>query len=196
MSFHFFTKKHFLFFIFIIIVFFGDTIYVDAKKTKKKKKIIKNETQADPEMSSKNKPYYISPTVYCHICKSVVEVAIQELKGKKDEISVTELMEGYNLCKAKHYKYFKYDKGAMSHGCTTIVRDYELEFEKFLIGRHPKDKLEYLQYKFCGGSADPKEFSITRACYNVRDDLESATNPDYRPKINISLKNDTKSEEL
>ena len=83
----------------------------------------------DPEMSSKYKPSYIAATTYCHVCKSVVDVAVRELKGKTDELSVTELMENYNICKANHYKIYKYEKEAMSHGCTTIIRDFELKFE-------------------------------------------------------------------
>ena len=80
-------------------------------------------------MSSKYKPYYISHTYYCHTCKAVVENAYNLLEGKTDEISITELMEGYNICKGKYYKTFKYEKGAMSHACTTILNDFEEEFE-------------------------------------------------------------------
>ena len=68
----------------------------------KKKKI----KEKHPEVSSKYRPTYMPFTTYCHVCKSVVQVAVHQLSNTNQESIIMEEIE--KMCVKENFITFKY----------------------------------------------------------------------------------------
>ena len=92
---------------------------------------------------------------------------MNKLGGVKKETQVIETLE--SLCVKANFGTFKYPDDAMTHGCRVFIDSYNEELEAFLVKRKTDD-IKELQKQLCGGTENKDEVSVTRACYNVRDD--------------------------
>ena len=85
-------KFEIILFIFVLIAF------VDARKKKKKQK----EQRVEDPLN--RRPSNISAELYCDSCQAIIKEAVKELRGKKKESDVYDIMD--NVCNPeKFYTY-------------------------------------------------------------------------------------------
>ena len=75
---------------------------IDSRKKKKKQKAPKQ-----PENPLDRRPSKVKPELYCDACIAMVKESVKELRGKKKESDVVEVVE--SVCNPeKYYTYRKY----------------------------------------------------------------------------------------
>jgi cytochrome c-type biogenesis protein CcmH/NrfF len=88
-------KIELILFIFVLFTF------IDSKRRKKKTKT--EEKQEDP---LDRRPEKVTKELYCDACQAIIKESIKELRGKKKESDVYDIMD--NLCNPE--KYYTYRK--------------------------------------------------------------------------------------
>lgn len=82
----------------IILYIFVLLALVDARKKKKKQKEAKLENPLD------RRPDSVSKELYCDSCQAIIKEAVKELRGKKKESDVYDIMD--TVCNPE--KYYSY----------------------------------------------------------------------------------------
>lgn len=144
-----------IFSILILVILFISTI--EKKKTKKTKKAA---TESDP---LDRRPSKIKPELYCDSCLAMVKESVRELRGKKKESDVVDVVD--TICDPEKYKSYRnislsylldHPPPEMREGCEAFLSGWEEELVKVLTNRKNDSVPEQI---LC--------FELSKACLNV-----------------------------
>lgn len=88
-------KPKIIIFVFVVVILFQLTI-------EKKKKKSKNRKTRDPKS---RRPEKISAELFCDSCQAILTEAMKELRGKKKESDVLDIMT--NICNPEKYNVYR-----------------------------------------------------------------------------------------
>lgn len=84
--------------LFIIVLFALLQLTIERKRKRKKEPKAKKDPKA-------KRPEKVSPELFCDSCKAVLLEAMNELRGKKKESDVLDLMP--NICNSEKYNIYR-----------------------------------------------------------------------------------------